>query len=310
MITREEFHAKCQNIISDEDKAKIKKTKKRKIITVIIVFILELALGIVLSINEPPAICANIILMPISYLIIHLIFARKWNEFKQKYSVAILGCMLEGYSFTFNQNACVDQALFRSSCFYSYYDNYSGSDLLTIDIPKDDGKPSGTLLNVSDLRTTKRVTYTNSNGHKEVKNEIVYYGVFGCITFPFRFKCNLLLNHFLPKTNHFKLEDIKFNKKFRVYSNNQLEALVILTPTLMTKLLACSNKVKGFRLALTEDGRLCFGMNRNLFEIKTSKKSLNNIFNRYYDDVSILLSIVDEIKNNNKIFKMWLKKTP
>ena len=130
MITREEFQAKCQNIISDEDKAKIKKTKKRKIITVIIVFILELALGIVLSINEPPAICANIILMPISYLIIHLIFARKWNEFKQKYSVAILGCMLEGYSFTFNQNAYVDQALFRSSCFYSYYDNYSGSDLL------------------------------------------------------------------------------------------------------------------------------------------------------------------------------------
>ena len=305
MISRDEFHAKCQNIISETDKAEIKKTKKRSILTVVIVFILELALGFVLAIKNPPVIFVSFILMGMSYLIIHFAFAHKWNKFKDKYSIAILGCMLEGYSFTFNPNACVHQNLFRNSPFYSYYDNYLGSDLLTIDIPKDDGSPSGTILNVSDLRTTKKVTHTTSNGHKEIKDEIVYYGVFGCITFPFRFKCNLSLNHYIPGLNSIKLEDITFNKKFRVYSNNQLEALVILTPTLMTKLLGLAKKVKGLRLTITENGMLCFGMNRNLFEIKTSKKSLSNIFNRYYDDVSNILLIVDEIKNNNRIFKMW-----
>ena len=102
------------------------------------------------------------------------------------------------------------------------------------------------------------------------------------------------------------LGDIKFNKEFKTYTDNQIEALVILTPTLMTKLLSYSHRAKKFTLFLSQKGRMYFGMRRNLFKFKKRvfRKPSGKIFAKFYDDVSDILAIVNEIKDNNKVFKM------
>ena len=42
----------------------------------------------------------------------------------------------------------------------------------------------------------------------------------------------------------------------------------------------------------------------NLFEFGGTKEKPETLFERLYDDVSVILSLVDEIKNNNKVFRM------
>lgn len=306
MITREEFHAKCENIISDEDKIEIAKTKRNHKLTYAILLPVEAIIGIILAFTTTVfALIGVVIVMLISTLIISGAYSYKWDKYKNKYATHIIDCLLENYAHNFTQSGYIDPMIFRSSCFYRPYDDFFGSDLLTVDIPKDDGALSGIRLNICDIRTTKEETTTDSEGRTQTRTVTVYSGAFGYINFPFQFKCDLSLNARLSGTSKIKLEDIKFNKTFDVYSNNQLEALVILTPTLMTKLLTLSNNVKGLSFALCQDGRLFISMNRNLFEVKVSKKSsINTLFDRFYDDICNILAIVDEIKDNNKVFKM------
>ena len=305
MITREEFYNKCQNIISAEDKAEMEKNKKKSKITKAVVLTIEIIGAILLALINIFTLIGAAIAIIISLIIISSIFSYKWGKFKNKYADKIIECLLEGYSHQFQPNGFIESSIFRSSCFCDYFEDYSGRDLLTVDIPKDDGSPSGTNLNVCDLRTTKEVTKTDSEGRSYKQTQIVYSGVFGYVKFPFGFKCNLVLNEYMRGTSKIKLEDINFNKTFSVYSNNQVEALVILTPTLMTKLTDFNKNVKGFKLALTQEGYLFFGMARDLFELKTSEKNLTKIFDRFYDDINNILALVNEIKDNNKVFKMW-----
>jgi hypothetical protein len=42
----------------------------------------------------------------------------------------------------------------------------------------------------------------------------------------------------------------------------------------------------------------------NLFELGGTKEKPETLFERLYDDVNLILLLVNEMKNNNKVFKM------
>ena len=94
------------------------------------------------------------------------------------------------------------------------------------------------------------------------------------------------------------------NKKFKTYTNNQLEALVILTPAFMEKMLKFAHNLK-LKFYLSQNGKIYFTLNKDLFKFKTfNQKPCGKVFERFYDDILNLLVLIDEIKNNNKVFKM------
>ena len=101
-----------------------------------------------------------------------------------------------------------------------------------------------------------------------------------------------------------KLEDIQFNKDFIVSTDDQVEALCILTPTMMNKLKKLKKRTGQVGLLLCKD-EMYIALDRNLFEMKSKLKELSvNVFDNLYDDISCILGIAEEIKNNNKVFKM------
>ena len=298
MISKEEFISFCKEIIPEEEMTKYKKKTRNMWITLSCVLIAELIAAIFI----PMGFMFMPMLAIISVVIIVLTMKYNTNEFKGKYSHKVLDCLLKGYSYTYNQHAYIDSSIYKSSGFGSTnYDSYTGEDFFKIDIPKDDGSPSGTYLSLSDLHITRQETYTDSQGRRKTRTVTLYDGILGYVRFPFGFKCDLSLNVGFWGKEKIKLEDIKFNKKFRTYTNNQLEALVILTPTLMTKLVALEERVGNLKLSLTEGGFLYLGISNELFKIN---KPNEKAFEHYYNDISNILGIVNEIKNNNKVFKM------
>ena len=312
MITKEEFIRHCDSVIPQEEKDLYKKKTKNMWIAIAIDIVATVLLTYLLkSLWE-----YFIYVLPIVGLIVLIIIIAtmkyKWKDFKKKYSKQVFDCLLKGYKYEYDMNRCISSHIFNASGFGGDFDSYSGEDLLSVDIPNDDGTPSGIKFNVCDLHVTKQetrtVTVKNEDGSTSTRTEeytvTVYSGVFGYVYFPFKFKCNLSLNISFRGEKRIKLEDIKFNKKFKTYTNNQLEALIILTPAFMQKLLKFAHDFK-VKLSLRDSGTLYLGINKNLFKLKTfNQKPCGKVFERFYDDVENLLVFIDEIKNNNKIFKM------
>lgn len=248
--------------------------------------------------------------------------AAKKRDYRNKYINKLLDCLLEGYDYKFDSEAKIDKDVFDKSQFVSGYDIYNGSDKLSINIPNDDGSVSSTYLTLCDL-DVKRIEYRhvdNSFGvgsrrvggisHTRRKRVEVslYKGVFGYVDFPFEFKCVLGLNQKYRKSGVnlevVKLEGMEFHKKFGVYCNNQIEARYILTPEMMEKLLDFYNIYKGIRIVLV-DNKMYFSFpSKNLLELRNYKGDNFTMFEGIYDDVNNILSVVEEIKNNNKIFRM------
>ena len=228
------------------------------------------------------------------------------SKLGKKYKTQFVDYLLSDCTHTFDQNGVVDEGVFLHIDLVDSYDYYRGEDKLTINIPNDDGSDSVVHFEISDVNV-KELVPDGDDGYKEVTR---YDGCFGFVEFPQDFNCHLTLN--LNQWRHSKkmekvaLEDIEFSKEFSVRSSNQIEARYILTPDFMQKLLNLKKKVGRLIIVMTGAMMYIAMPSKKLFStiVKKEGKNIEESFMRYYDDIQILMSIVKEIQNNNKVFKI------
>ena len=194
--------------------------------------------------------------------------------------------------------------VFLESQFCETYRDYNGGDRLSINIDNKDGAKSSACLNLCHLEVTNII---KEAGNKR-SSVVVYNGVFGYVDFPFEFKSVLCINSKYKKDDveleRVVLEDIDFNKKFDVYCSDQIDARYILTPDVMMKLIALSKKYEYIKMVFANK-RMYIGFPyRDLLGMGYYSGDISSVFEVLYDDVSDILSMVEEIKNNNKIFKL------
>ena len=105
-----------------------------------------------------------------------------------------------------------------------------------------------------------------------------------------------------------KLEDPEFMKMFHVYSNDQLEARYILTPSLMERIKELAKRVKGEFYIAFYNNKITVANNSgiNNFEASFSKslvKDDNELLVGFYTDMCNQFAIIDELKLNLNIWK-------
>lgn len=314
MISKELFCEKAGALITDEDRKEYAKCKKRTRVLLGTILPSILVVATLLSIFVSYyCIIVGVFICSFVPIIVKGTSGYKWSNLKNKHSNELFKLLLDDYEYDYRPKAYLKQSIFRASGFGGSYDSYSGEDLMQVRIKNDDGTPSNTIFSICDLDVTeeRERTVTDSHGHThtETYTVTVYNGAFGYVNFPFSFKCSLNLNVFpsffsSDKSERIKLEDIDFNKRFTTYTDNQIEALCILTPTMMTKLKALDKSAKNLKISLKKNN-LYIGFSKNMFELNKKVKTLDgNIFSGFYDDVRNIFEIVEEIKNNNKVFKM------
>lgn len=319
MVSKEEFKKFAEKRISATDKKQYVKYEKRKKLLLSIVLPVEILL-IIVSILIAKSTFAKIacgmvgiVVFITSLILIIVLNSFKWDNFKAKHFRALMDYLLRDYSYTYNPKAYMHEDIFRKSCFYNKYDDYTGEDLFTISIKNDDGSNSKTQFMISDLdvtiEETKEVTKCDEDGElyteEETETVPVYEGAFGYVQFPFSFKCVLEMNVDEPKYEQIKLEDIQFNKAYQVSTNDEVEAFYILTPVMINKLKKLNKSMKNVTILL-KDNEMFLGFAKNLFELKIgkSKELTAKVFDDLYDDISAIIGIIEEIRTNNKVFKM------
>ena len=231
---------------------------------------------------------------------------RGLRKFDNEYRNKILEKLFEGYSYTYERNGVIDSQIFARSGFSELGTDYRGQDLLSVAIPNKDGTPSATRFNICDLEITETHTYRDRQGNIETETAILYKGAFGYVSFAERFKCALGLNAScgMRGEKRIELEDVKFNKAIRTFTDNELEARVILDPVMMQKFLKLNTYAAGLKLRLrSNEGFL--SMRRNLFEARRQKgQTMAEAYGTLYDDAYLIILIIEEIRKNDKHFKI------
>jgi len=103
-----------------------------------------------------------------------------------------------------------------------------------------------------------------------------------------------------------KLEDPEFSSMYKVLSHDQIEARYILTPTFMEKIKSIQRKTKGKLLISFRNDIMYIGNNNGFdyFEPDFYKTLKNkDVLMDYYQEIIDLLTIIDDLNLNIKIWK-------
>ena len=313
MVSKEEFKDYVKNIIS-EDKNKFSTKCLSYSYKIISIFILVASITISLLstiavIVQYKMIYAFILVLSIVMIVISIcmINVRKktLKYYKDNYREKIIGYLLNDYTYHFDDQGWLDSYEFDYSQFAKKCTTCYAGDMLDINIPNDDNTKSKIDLRFVDIRGCE--IWRDNEGN--IQSNCVYEGVFGYVEFSRKFKCILTINSKYKKRGvkfeKVLLEDIDFNEKFDIESNNQIEARYILTPNMMEKLLKLQEKINDIKIVLVNRNLYIGFPNFNMFELnyKNGDDEMT-VFENLYDEMEIILGIVEEIKTNNKVFKV------
>ena len=107
--------------------------------------------------------------------------------------------------------------------------------------------------------------------------------------------------------NKIKLEDTKFEKRFNVYSSDEVEARFLVTPAFMDRFynLKTAFGAKKIKCSFSNEQLIvAIYTNKNLFEIGGLFRPLGDIrsINRFYKEITSIIKMVEYFKLNEKIY--------
>ena len=102
-----------------------------------------------------------------------------------------------------------------------------------------------------------------------------------------------------------QLDDPEFEKHFAIYSDDQIEAHYLLTPTMMERLLAIKKQAKSNLSVSFRDDKiyLAIHFNKDLFEPDINQSLLDyKQAAEYIETLRLAIGVVEELKLNQKLW--------
>jgi len=235
------------------------------------------------------------------YLFVHLAkFSSLKKEFKQTFLKELFASLIPGIEYM-PGSGLSSQTVYEGE-FLKKADRFHSEDYLQ-------GKIDDVDFISSDVRLEERRVRHTKNG-----TQVYYVPYFVGRIFRFDFHKELVgrlqvLESGSPKSRRrFKkveLESIDFNKKFRVFSEEELTAFYILTPDIMEAIFALEKRHPGNISFSFSDQQLYIGINnnKNTFELKLFKQLSEEEVEIFKHDLLVIKDVIQSLKLNNNIFK-------
>lgn len=178
-------------------------------------------------------------------------------------------------------------------------DKYSGNDLIF-------GQIEGVRVKFSDVEAIS----IKEDLHGNKTHRVLFAGLLFVADFPKRLKA---VTQICSGTDDFKdyggkrarMDDAEFERYFRVYATDQIEARYALTPSLMENLKLLKMRFhRPINIVLTGD-KICMAIRtgRDNFEPDLRRPLVGKGANRFYkDEIGGFLRIVEELRLNRKIW--------
>lgn len=220
------------------------------------------------------------------------------DSFTFKFKRKVIRSIVESCGLTYHPGGFVE-----NDYLYMIYDfdidKYSGNDLIF-------GQIEGVRVKFSDVEaiSIKEDLYRNKT------HRVLFAGLLFVADFPKRLKA---VTQICSGTDDFKdyggkrarMDDAEFERYFRVYATDQIEARYALTPSLMESLKLLKMRFyRPINIVLTGD-KICMAIRtgRDNFEPDLRRPLVGKGANRFYkDEIGGFLRIVEELRLNRKIW--------
>jgi len=188
-------------------------------------------------------------------------------------------------------------------------DIYLSNDLIS-------GKYKKTDFMQADVRIRKVETVVDSEGNVSENIRDYFYGKWLVFDFNKKFKYNVQVrernfNHAIVSNDRskygykeVKMEDERFNRVFKIYTENEHDAFYILTPQMQQRILKIRDIIKGDLLLCFINNELHIGINNHSdsFEPKIFKKE-HEIEEYINKDIEVITNFIDELDLDNDLFR-------
>lgn len=220
----------------------------------------------------------------------------------------------------YEEKGFVKSKFFRGSqLFRDSLDRYTGEDYVS-------GKVGVTVLEFSEILAQEETKPARMDRGREIPPEYstIFRGLFLRADFNKTFKgltvvvpdftrkkVGNFLSRFMQKNSRrrrghqIKLENIEFNKRFNVFSDNQVEARYILTPAFMARVIDFHDKSnRPLYMSFFKDNiYIAIKTGRDMFEPSIFRTADNyQSIKRFYDDFCFAVGIVEDLNLNTRIW--------
>ena len=251
----------------------------------------------------------------LAFIAISLVSKKYRQNFKNKIVQKITAFVDE--SLVYSPEGYVSREEFTNSgIFQKYCNRYNGEDHFK-------GKLGKTAIEFSEV-VGKNVTTTGTGSKRKEHQSIVFKGIFFIADFNKDFEGHTIV---LPDTAErilgkfgqslqsmstrgelIKLEDPEFEKEFCVYSDDQVEARYILSPSLMKRIIDFKRKWKTKVYLSFRNSKvyIAIKMNKNLFETRLFKSIVD--YNFMEENIRFLVLLTGIVEDLNLNTRIWTKK--
>lgn len=110
----------------------------------------------------------------------------------------------------------------------------------------------------------------------------------------------------LPSLRHTTLEDVEFEKKFDVFTNDEVDARYLITPTFMERLKAMKTAFKADKIQCAFYGNfllVALSTSKDLFSLGSLVKPMDDAqqYFQLYEEMVSIVKLIDHFKLNQKI---------
>lgn len=218
------------------------------------------------------------------------------TDFKEKVVAAALTKIYPGL--TYLPKRGLSQSAFESANLFDSPDRYKGEDLV-------EGKHKKTVFSFSEVHAEKRHKSKNNTSYSDI-----FRGLFMVADFNKHLKNETYVytsgGKWFSRFKRVRLENPVFEKNFKTYSNDEIEARYILTPSLMEKIIALETNFDA-QLYMSFKGSnvyIALKSHNNYFEPNMSQEVTQETLREVINEMDACIGIIDELDLNTRI---WTK---
>ena len=202
----------------------------------------------------------------------------------------------------YSPNGHIPEYAIENTRLMPHWDEFSGSDLVQ-------GTYKGVNIAFSDIHLVDIETYTDSDGNRQTRRDTVFQGQWIVCELPKTIKRAVRLKEkpkirLLPHKSDVETENIAFNKKYQILTDDPHTMFYILTPHFMEYILSADLLAEGQTYFCFEGNHVYIAIDnrRDAFKMKSKHESVEKLQERIEKEVKYLIEIIDELMKNEYLF--------
>lgn len=282
-----------------------KKAKNRMILCIIIGVIAVLILNILMN----NVLSTILTLLTIAGLGVFAV--KPYMEFKTKYKEMFVQSNLEGVfdNLNYQPNIGISRDIIKNTQMMQMGNKYHSNDYIEADY-------NGVHFIQSDVCIQEETHDSENRSHTET----YFRGRWMIFDFNKEFKANVqvvqngfkhakrkrLFGKEEEKYKKVEMEDVTFNKEFKIFAQNEHDAFYILTPQMMERIRNIANNIDGYLILCFIDNNLHVGIhtNRDSFEPSMMKEIDPEVEKqKIINDINLITTFVNDLSLDTKLFK-------